>query len=195
MDLVCSSFLLLRGSHRFRALSHGFCSSRLLLHCGSYCFMASVSFWPIVLLLHGFCYLWPHILTCFMVFAAFSLFLLFSFWHPSSTTTSALLNSNCSLPLNASHSAFLKKDLIVSYICHLIQAMARRWSSYISPPNRPSSSLEIGCPWVRYYPNSVIFGQDCEVTWYRAWQLMLKKPLKRDCGHGRSAEGFQKGAV
>lgn len=42
----------------FRILSHGFCSSWLLLHCGSYCFMASVSFWPIVvLLLHGFCYL------------------------------------------------------------------------------------------------------------------------------------------
>lgn len=37
-------------------LTHVFCFSRLLLYCGSYCFMASTSFWPIVaLLLHGFC--------------------------------------------------------------------------------------------------------------------------------------------
>lgn len=45
----------------------------------------------------------------------------------------------------------------------------------------PSSSLETGCPWVRYYPNFVICGQDCEVTWYRAWQLMLN-PLKGTVG-------------
>lgn len=130
-----------------------------------------------------------------MVSAAFSLLLLFSFWHPSSTTISALLNSNCSLLLNALHSASLKKGLIVSYISHLIQAIPMRRSSYISPPKRLLASLEIGYPLVRYYPNLTICGQDCEVTWYRVWQLMLKKLLRRDCGHGRFAEGFQKRAV
>lgn len=95
-------------------VSWRFCSSRLLLHRGSYCFMASVSFLAHCLLLHGFCYLWPHILTCLMVFAAFSLFLLYSvsdILHP--TPRLPLLNSNCSFLLNASLSASLKKDLTV----------------------------------------------------------------------------------
>lgn len=83
--------------------------------------------------------------------------------------------------------------MIVSYISHSIQAISMRHSSYIGPPNRLPASLENGCPRVRYYPNLTICGQDCEVTQYRARQPRLKKCPRRNCGHGRFADGFQKG--